>query len=390
MKLINISTNIMPVSNIFCVLFLDLHKAFDTVDHMILLCKLEEIGLGECYIRYIDNYLNGRSQVTRVSNICSDPLPVTCGVPQGSILGPLLFIVYINSLPNCLPQHTSTFLYADDTALVVKVDDAIELNNKLNESLEMAGIWFRNHRLSLDVAKTKTMVFGTQQKVRNVKNEIQITLNNEVVSTVTDFKYLGLYLDESLTFDKHVSYLKGEIHAKMRTLGRVHQYIGKHTALQLYKTLIIPDLDYGDQIYDAMSNVNSEKLQVMQNKCLRICTNSRPRTSVETLHMEAGLPRLSVRREAHTCNLVFKGLNNTSSHGVNHMFETQNRRDNNNTRAIENSLLQVPRNRIKLCEGNVRVRGPKYYDSLPITVKQKPSYESFKEAVKVDKGIKVI
>ncbi len=154
------------------VLFLDLRKVFDTVDHHILLCKLEETGLGKRFIQYIENYLYGRSQITKIATTCSDPLPVTCGVPQGSILGPLLFIIYINSLPNCLPDHTKTFLYAGDTALVVNGSNATELNTKINESLELAGMWFRNHQLSLNVSKTKMMVFGTQQKVRSIGNDI--------------------------------------------------------------------------------------------------------------------------------------------------------------------------------------------------------------------------
>ncbi len=206
---------------------------------------------------------------------------------------------------------------------------------------------------------------------------------------MTYYKYLVLNLDENLTFDKHVSYLKGKITGKMKTLGRVRQYVSKNLALQLYKTLIIPDFDYGDQVYDAMSASNSAKLQCMQNRCLRICLNSQPRTPVESLHREAGLPKLSTRREAHTCNLVYKGLYDASSDGINHMFVLPEPRENNNTRALDNMTLTVPRNRIGVSDGNVRVRGAKYFNDLSTETRRKPTYNSFKESVKRDKGIGV-
>ena len=100
------------------VLFLDLRKAFNMVDHHILLCKLEEVGLGKTYVNLIEDYLKNHLQATRVENTMSSKLSITCGVPQGSILGLLLFILYINSLPNAIPQNVKTYLYADDTALV--------------------------------------------------------------------------------------------------------------------------------------------------------------------------------------------------------------------------------------------------------------------------------
>ena len=147
------------------VLFLDLRKAFDTVHHHILLCKLEEIGLGQSYVDYIEAYLFNRTQVTKVNHAVSMPSRITYGVPQGSILGPLLFIIYINSLTEFMPPDVKTFLYADDTALVVNGSDMDEVAANLNEALHYAGTWFMDHCLSLNLSKTKLMVHGPQNKI---------------------------------------------------------------------------------------------------------------------------------------------------------------------------------------------------------------------------------
>ena len=125
----------------------------------------------------------------------------------------------------------------------------------------------------------------------------------------------------------------------------------------------------------------------MQNKCFHMCTNSKPRTPVDGLHQDAGLPKLATQREAHTCNLVFEGLKDILSKGINQMFEYSEPRARNNTLAIENMQLSIPINRIKICDCNIKVRGAKYYNELPLDIKMKPSYESHKEAVKLEKGI---
>ncbi len=366
------------------VLFLDLRKAFDTVDHHILLCRLEEIGLGQSYVEYVKAYLGGRTQVTRVNNAISNPCPVECGVPQGSILGPLLFIVYINSLTSVMPLDVKTYLYADDTALVVNGTDVEEISANLHEALHYAGNWFTDHCLSLNLSKTKVMVHGTQQRTRDVEKMPPIVYNNKTVSVVNAFKYLGVMLDPQLTFDSHVSYLRCKVNVKMKMLCRIRQYVSQSLALQLYTTLILPDFDYADVIYDSVSQSNAKKLQVMQNQCLKVCTKSEPRASTVELHNRVRLPQLSVRRRVHTCNFVHKGINNELSKGVNGMFKYQKPRETNHTRLIDNKHLVVPRSRLDISKGNVRIRGADYYNSVRIKTKLAPSYNSFKSRLKHD------
>ena len=139
--------------------FIDLRKAFDTVDHTLLIRKLKHIGLSEAVINWFSSYLSLRTAVTSINNITSSPKPVTVGVPQGSILGPLLFLIFINELPQCL-KHCKSILYADDTLIYYTARTETELQDKINEDLNSLYQWLNNNLLTLNYEKTKFMIFA--------------------------------------------------------------------------------------------------------------------------------------------------------------------------------------------------------------------------------------
>ena len=146
---------------------------------------------------------------------------VACGVPQGSILEPLLFITYINSLPDHMPPGIQTFLYADDTALVSTGSSIEQTSDSLTVALEHAGRWFEDHKLSLNIKKTKHMVFGTVQRVNNNTIVKPVVVNGNTVEEVQEFKYLGIVLDRHLTFKSHAAYLRRKVFVKLKVLGRI-------------------------------------------------------------------------------------------------------------------------------------------------------------------------
>ena len=186
------------------VVFIDLKKAFDTIDHGILLQKLECYGVDTAGIRWFESYLFGRTQKCAVNGKLSNAVPVTCGVPQGSSLGPLLFLVYINDLPNCLITSTPR-MFADDTSISYSSDSIEQLQNVMNSELKNLIIndWLITNKLSLNITKTEFMLIGSRQRVNASQDNIDIRIDDRKVKRVHLTKSLGLHIDS----DSHTAIL---------------------------------------------------------------------------------------------------------------------------------------------------------------------------------------
>ena len=182
----------MDKGNLIGMATIDLRKAFDTVDHSILLEKLRLNGLDERTCKWFKSYLNGRVQYTVVNGIESSPKLVKCGVPQGSNLGPLLFMIFINDLPNSL-KHCHVSLYADDTCIYYPGKTLTNIECKLNNDLQNISDWLLCNRLALNTKKCEAMIIGSQKKVKG--KCINLLINNANINQVNVCKYLGVYID---------------------------------------------------------------------------------------------------------------------------------------------------------------------------------------------------
>ncbi len=256
-------------------IYLDLSKAFDTVDHHILLLKLRYLGFQHGVISWFRSNLSNRMQCTKVNGVLSDKAQMNSGVPQGSILGPLLFICYINDLP-CHLTDSATFIYADDTAILVKGKSVDQIDNMLNSEFKKVTNWFNANRLSVNRKKTNVMLFcGSRSKHRNSKLNIRLNADDdeEVLDQVPHAKYLGVELDEHLSFENHVNKLCSKVSARTGILWRMRSFISEGLAKELYNSLIHPHFGYADIIYDACNWTCKNKLQVHQNAALRAIKN---------------------------------------------------------------------------------------------------------------------
>ena len=168
---------------------------------------------------------------------------ITCGVPQGSILGPLLFLMYINDLPNRL-QSASSRMFADDANIRITAKTLTELRLEINPELSNLNRWLKANKLSLNVAKTELMIIGSRQRLDTQSDEIDIEIDGEKIKRVDHTKSLGLVIDDRFSWSKHVEEISRKVFSSIGALKRVRPFISINTAVQLYNALILPHFDY--------------------------------------------------------------------------------------------------------------------------------------------------
>ena len=217
--------------------FLDLSKAFDTLDHQILFTKLEHYGIRDVALQWIKSYFSCRRQFVQINQTYSPTQTIKCGVPQGSILGPLFFILYITYLPRA-SKLTEPLLFADDTSIFLSHSNPNYLENVLNNELLNIDVWLRCNKLSINVQKTNYVIFSPSQ--RKVNHSFSLSFGGQSLTQSNVTKFLGVYLDEHLTWKYHINFVCKQIAKSVGILSRTRFYLSCKTKPMLYYTLIYP------------------------------------------------------------------------------------------------------------------------------------------------------
>ena len=231
-----------------CGVFIDLKKAFDTIDYYILLKKLYHYGIRGIINDWFHSYLTERVQSTLIGSEVSTKLPTACGVPQGSVLGPLLFLLYVNDLCRS-SDKLSFYLFADDTNLLYADRDINSLERVVNAELRKVQEWLVANRLTLNAKKSNFVIFHPYQKKldRDVILKIFDIETNDFVllDQKTYIKYLGILIDSNLTWKYHISYITSKISKTIGVIARLRHFVPTSTLLTLYRSLLSPYLLYG-------------------------------------------------------------------------------------------------------------------------------------------------
>ena len=241
--LIDEITKALDEENYAISIFLDLSKAFDTVNHSILLSKLDVYGIRDIENQWFRSYLNKRKQKVFVNGVESDFLEVNSGVPQGSILGPVLFLVYINDIVNAT-NYFSIRLFADDTSLTVAGKDLDLLLQRINSELPAIYKWLCSNRLTLNLSKTKYLVFQPRQKV-NSNLHPPPKIADQYLEQSYNVKYLGLVIDCFLSWHDHIDHISSKISKSVNIIAKLKRQVTTQSLISIYYVLVYPYLNYG-------------------------------------------------------------------------------------------------------------------------------------------------
>ena len=301
----------MDKGHLVGMVLLDLQKAFDTVDHGILLMKLKAMGFSASAVRWFSSYLSDRHQLVDVSGVHSTDAGITCGVPQGSILGPLLFLVYVNDMPGAVKHKL--LLYADDSAILVSGKCRQDIETILSSEMDVLSQWLISNKLSLHLGKTESILFGSRQRLKP-QPSLNVSCNGHTLESKSSVKYLGATIDQGLTFESMARSIIKKANSRLKFLYRKKQFLTFHTKKLLAMSLIQCHFDYASPVwFYGLTKDLKNKLQVTQNKLIRFVLNLDPRSHIgnETFRELNWLPVSDRVDQVALCH-VFKIHNNTA------------------------------------------------------------------------------
>lgn len=289
-------------------IFLDFSKAFDRVPHNRLLMKLALLNIHPLVIAWVKVFLFSRSQFTAVNNHNSSFSQVHSGVPQGSVLGPLLFLIFINDLPDSISSHIR--LFADDCVIYRKIYSNTDCQS-LQSDLDSVTAWCSTWLMQLNHSKTKLMSFTNRMS----RIQTAYSLNNSSLELVTTYKYLGLHLHSDLAWNHHINLMLASANRSLGLLKHNLKHAPPHLRAHAYTTLIRPKIEYASAIWDPYQSYLINNIESLQNRAVRFIYSDYSRnTSITALKKRAGLQDLCLRRKIARLSLFHKLYHHPSLH----------------------------------------------------------------------------
>ena len=373
-ELLNSIYTSMNDKKYFGAVFLDLSKAFDTVPHNILLKKLEHYGIRDNALKLMRSYLSNRKQFVSINGHKSEKLDVKIGVPQGSVLGPLLFLIYINDLPNSM-STVKSILFADDTTIFSSHENIHTLCRDISADLHLVNEWLIDNSLTLNVSKTYYTIFS----MRKVPDNICITIGQRVLDRKSNGKFLGVVLDEKLTFKEHIKIVSKKVSKLTGLMYKLKHFFPLDVLKNLYFTLIQPYFTYCILAWGAVHKATLQPLVLHQKKLIRILTNSDYYAHTNTLFKQLKILNLENLYVFHTLLYMYKALvMNRYPDVKNSILSIQA----NHVHATRINHLRMPYCRVDRCKQMIVYQSIKHWNSLPVNIKEKMNFYSFKKECK--------
>ena len=340
-------------------IFIDLTKAFDTIGHGLLLNKLQEYGVERTELEWFTNYLFNRKQIVCVDGSFSSEQELYSGVPQGSILGPLMFLIFFNDFPLVM-KHSKAIMYADDTVVYLSGKVKEDVERLLNEDLTEISNYFDQNELFINLKKGKTesMILGTAKRLKTAGNNLNVCYKGQMINNVTEYKYLGNIVDQNLNFNKNFEKIYKKASGRLRLLKRLRYFLTVEAAYKIYTMMIVPLLTYRGPVKLTYTNTQQKRFLSLEHRAKTIVGCSIP-----------GILN-SIKKEA--LHIVKKSLDKNICTSFENYFKVHEHglgtRNNGH-------LLVLPKFKLELGKQSFLYSGAKLFNDLPLTIRNSDCFD---------------
>lgn len=382
-QVINFINNKLNENKKCVAIFLDLAKAFDTVSHQILTDRMQSIGIRGIPLNILTNYLHNRKQYVKIKDTLSQPLITKLGVPQGTVLGPILFLIYINSLYLINNFDGNIVSFADDTVLLFSEDSWELAIRKASIGLSTVRMWLDKNLLSLNYQKTNYIAFSTTSvgdcQINNIKIHDNLCINgnylncicNETIKLVDDIKYLGVVVDKHLRWGKHIKHITTKIRSLIPVFYQLRNIFKQKELTAIYKALVESLLRYSVINWGGLYDNALKMLKVSQNYIVRVIFKKDKRYNTDLLYNDTNLLNVKMIYIIQSINFIHF---NPKKSAVHH---------SHSTRAIYKNELETVLYRKTLCQRFVTYLGPKYYNKIPVQIRNIKNKKKFCREVQI-------
>jgi hypothetical protein len=361
------------------VIFFDISKAFDKVWHRGLIYKLEQAGIKGKLLDWISNYLNSRLQRVVLPGVESELSNIAAGVPQGSILGPLLFLVYINDIVSDIGSDIN--LFADDTSLYLVVNCPRDAANKLQLDINKISDWADKWLVTFNPAKSESLVIS-RKLYKHPHPPVAMSGSN--ISPVNSHKHLGLFFSSNGSWHQHIEYIKEKAWTRINILRRLKMKIDRKSLEIIYVSFIRPILEYADVTWDNCTKYEKDDLDLIQNEAARLVTGCTKLVSIKDLYLECGWESLNERRRKHKLILFFKMFKGLTPEYLSSLVPSKVGQSLGYSLRNNDDLRPIPA-RTALYSRSFLPTVVKEWNSLPAEAKQLETVASFKTFLNKDK-----
>ena len=358
-----------------CMVFCDVSKAFDRVWHKGLLFKLKQNGINGQLLKWLTDYLSGRKQKVTIQTATSSSRNITAGVPQGSVLGPLLFLIYINDISESLLSLTR--LFADDSSLYYSASSLNDIEGIINHDLTLLSLWSKQWLVSFNPLKTEAIIFS----LRPYENTPVLTFDNTHIKLVENHKHLGVTLNNSGQWDAHIESIIESANKIIAIMRRLKFTLNRRSLNQIYLSYVVPVIEYASIVWDGCSKHSAESLQKIQNEAARVVTGLTRSVSLTNLYRECGWQTLQERRNNQKLCFMYKATHNMVPSYVSDLIP-QNVGSETRYPLRNNNDIRIPQCRTSISHCSCIPSSISLWNNLDEGIKNRNTMNSFKHSLK--------